>query len=727
MIVLTRSSSVLISFQGSVSARYLFPSRARSIAIFTASRNRNFSRLFSKLSLITDISATVLLSKSVNSPLLGETLKGSVMKNQEYHFKNSIIIFFLILGCWCVNPILTRAGNDPKYKVSDISKELKSGALAVIRDQEMNFTRISLTDAILSVREVITILNKKALSDAKFVQYYDKFSKIRKIKAVIYDEYGNVIRKIEHDDIKDISAISGGTLFSDARYKYINPKYRTIPFTVEYIYEIVYSGIINTPSWLVYPGYKTSIEKSSFSVTTPANLELRYYQRNFDVEPKKTEKKDGITVKWDVSNLKALKKEPFSLSLHETTPLVFSAPSEFSIENIKGNSDSWKNFGNWIGILNEGRDNLPNDTRNEIKSLVKDSLSEYEIIKKLYEWMQNKTRYVSIQVGIGGWQPILAEDVDRFSYGDCKALTNYMQSILQVADIKSHYTLVKAGSSASKIISDFPSNQFNHAILCVPIKNDTIWLECTSQQNPFGYIGGFTDDRDVLIITKDGGQLVHTKVYSKDDNYKATRADIKLDQYGDGDAKIVTSNYGIYYDDMVPVILSTKKDRNEMVINSISIPSFELENYSFTETKNIVPIVEEEIDLKIKSYATQLGNRLLFDVNLLNKHNYQFKRSGKRKNDVVIRREIKEIDTIVYNLPKNFRIESLPIAFDVDSDFGNYSTQIIVDSTKITFVRNFSMNKGNYPKSNYSVFKEFLNEIRKSDNQKVVLIGNGVD
>ncbi len=38
--------------------------------------------------------------------------------------------------------------------------------------------------------------------------------------------------------------------------------------------------------------------------------------------------------------------------------------------------------------------------------------------------MQGKTHYISIQVGIGGYQPFLASDVDRLNYGDCKALVN---------------------------------------------------------------------------------------------------------------------------------------------------------------------------------------------------------------------------------------------------------------------------------------------------------------
>ncbi|MFK5856168.1 MAG: DUF3857 domain-containing protein [Bacteroidota bacterium] len=649
------------------------------------------------------------------------------MKKKLILINGNLFVLLLFIMFQGINLTSLHAGNDPKYKVADIPKELKRGAIAVIRNQKRIFIRKSLTDAVYKVTEVVTILNKKALDYAYFNVPYDKFSKIRNIKGVIYDEFGNVVKKFNKDDIMDVSAISGGTLFSDARFKYIDPKYRTVPFTIEYSYDYIYEGILSTPSWFIYPGYRVSIEKSSFSVTTTGDLQLRYYSRNIDIEPKMIVDKGNITYKWEVSNLVAIKKEPFSRPLFETTPIVFTAPSDFSIEDVIGNSSSWENFGNWISILNDGRGDISEETQKEIKALLSDTVSELENVKILYQWMQDKTRYVSIQIGIGGWQPMLAEEVDNFSYGDCKALTNYMHSILEVAEIESHYTLVRAGYSAYRIRTNFPSNQFNHAILCVPINNDTIWLECTSQQNPFGYLGDFTDDRDVLVITDEGGKIAHTSVYDKNDNYKITHAIVVINNYGDGNAIVDVKNSGMYYDDLVYVMLSTEKDRTEMVINSIDIPSFELENYSFVETKSIVPVVDEKIELKIKSYATKLGKRLLFEVNILNKSNYQFKRTSKRRNDIVIRREFKESDTIVFMIPNNYKVEAIPSPIKLNTEFGTYSAQVLNDSTQLTYIRNFELNKGTYPSTNYSDFKKFSADIRNADNMKIVLINSTVN
>ena len=152
----------------------------------------------------------------------------------------------------------------------------------------------------------------------------------------------------------------------------------------------------------------------------------------------------------------------------------------------------------------------------------------------VYEYFQNKTRYVNVQIGIGGWQPIEANTVDRLGYGDCKALAFYLKTLLDKVGVKSYYTIIHAGNDAEALIKDFPSNQFNHVILCVPMENkkDTIWLESTNQIIPFGYIGTFTDDRDALLIDESGGRIVHTPKYTAQDNIIIRKATVTLMENG---------------------------------------------------------------------------------------------------------------------------------------------------------------------------------------------------
>lgn len=145
--------------------------------------------------------------------------------------------------------------------------------------------------------------------------------------------------------------------------------------------------------------------------------------------------------------------------------------------------------------------------------MVMDVDSPYEKINILYSYLQKNYRYVSIQLGIGGWQTMKADQVVDYSYGDCKALTNLMQAMLETVGIPSNYTLVFAGSDVDDIETELPSNQFNHVILQVPMNENPVWLECTSNLLPAGYLGDFTKNRHVLVTNAEGGFLTKTPNY----------------------------------------------------------------------------------------------------------------------------------------------------------------------------------------------------------------------
>ncbi len=104
--------------------------------------------------------------------------------------------------------------------------------------------------------------------------------------------------------------------------------------------------------------------------------------------------------------------------------------------------------------------------------------------------------------------------------------------MLAYAGIESFYVKVYAGDQPKDLIMDFAEQQFNHAILAVPINKDTIWLENTSNINPFGYMGAFTQNRFALLISKDQSKLVRIPALKMDDNLVATKYYFNLELNG---------------------------------------------------------------------------------------------------------------------------------------------------------------------------------------------------
>jgi hypothetical protein len=631
--------------------------------------------------------------------------------------RNYTIFTTLFISLTCSN-----AFSQVNYNVSGIPENLKKNSKSVIRNYDIELEIFSDKKAVLKVNKGITILNNNGLKDAYLIESYDQFHKIKNISGIVYDESGKKVKVLKGEDIHDFSAISGYSLYEDNRYKAIDPKYLIFPFTVEYSYEIELNTLLQLPEWMVFEDYNTSVQNSKFAVITPKEYNLRYFERNYPGTVSIVSDDNTKTYRWHVENLESVEEVANSRFLENENIIVNVAPNDFVTEDYPGNAETWSNFGKWIYTLNEGRNVLMDESKSKIDLLIKNTDSDYEKVRLLYEYMQSKTRYVSIQMGIGSWQPFPAETVDRLGYGDCKALTNYMKSMLDYAGIKSYYTLVKAGENADEIISSFPSNQFNHAILCVPLQYDTLWLECTSQRIPCGYIGEFTDDRDVLLIDSSGGIMVRTKKYTAEENQMIRMSDIVLLDNGYALASIKTKYIGLAYDQIVKTLMSDQVDQKKLIFENLNLPAFELINFKYKEVKDRIPMVDEILALQINYYMTKYGNDKYIFKPALFYQNLKTPKLGKnRKSNIFIRRDFIEIDSASFTLPEGYKVETVPFQNELGSDFGLYKVSFDIKDNKLLFYRFHRINKVDIKPDRVSDYLNYLTEVYNFDNKSVII------
>jgi hypothetical protein len=628
-------------------------------------------------------------------------------------------MFFVIFGLIVLtNSLLAGV----KYPVSEISEALKKNAEAVVRNDAYEFVISSETSTRLSRKYVVTIFNENSLDLSKKYLFYDKFTKIKDVSCVVYNMAGEKVKTIQGDKILDLSAISGYSLFEDSRVKLVDADYALFPFTVEFEWEVVYTGTLFYPTWMPYDRYSVSIQQSSFNVITDISIPpLRYLELYGAPACVKSNSSKSNTYHWSLSDLPSLKNEPFSLGLNQYTPTVLLAPSDFTMDGYDGNSETWNNLGKWVNELNAGREILSEETINHMKELVKNATSEEEKIKILYNYMQQKVRYVNLALGIGGWQPIEAQRTDKVSYGDCKGLTNYMKALLKAVNIESIYTIVRAGALESNIQNQFPSSQFNHAFLCVPVLHDTIWLECTSQRNPFGFLGTFTDDRDVLLITGDGGKLVHTPEYTIIDNVSNTHIEVALDSNGNIEANVNASHKGLFYGGLEQVLGMDERDRKDFLMESIHLSGFEVPYYSYLPVPD-QPVMNQNIKINVRKYANVVNKQIILRPNILNRVIDSPDAVSDRKSKVILRREWQENDTITYTIPEGSSIGSLPKDIDLQSDFGHYKATFRNENGKLVYSRQFTRFKGVFEPEKYSLLVSFYDKIRKADETKLPIV-----
>ncbi|MEO7766332.1 MAG: DUF3857 domain-containing protein, partial [Ferruginibacter sp.] len=366
------------------------------------------------------------------------------------------------------------------YNITFVPDSLRKGADVVKREEEFILTIKSAAKYVLYEKHSYTILNAAAGKYANYVTHYDKFCAINSVSGKLFNPMGKQIKHSKKSDWNDNSAYDGFSLLSDARYKENEFYVAEYPYTVEYEEEDEVNGIQAFPTWMPQREPSMSVQHSKFTIIAPADYIVRYKQVNFTGVPLITQKGDLKTYTWELKNIVAKKRELSAPSFNEITPTVFFAPSKFEVQGYKGDMSSWEAYGAFMYQLIRGRDVLPVEIKKKVHALTDNIATDKEKIFLLYDFLQKNTRYVSIQLGIGGWQPFEASFVAEKKYGDCKALSNYMIALLKEAGIKGKYVEIYGGNHPPPFIEDFSFSQANHVISCVPLDKDTIWLECTS-------------------------------------------------------------------------------------------------------------------------------------------------------------------------------------------------------------------------------------------------------
>ncbi len=613
--------------------------------------------------------------------------------------------------------------NGGGYSVANIAPALIKNANAVLRFEEMRFEISGTRETTLKNHYVITILNEKGDHWAEFSEYYNTYREIISVDGFLYDDDGKLLKKIKNKDLQDLSGVSGGTLMDDNRYKRHNFYHKSYPYTIEYDIVTKSKSTLFFPSWSPQGNEALSVEKSSMSIISSPDYKVRYKAFNYAASPIITNEKNKKIMTWSAKNMPAITRESFSPLWHEMTTYVVFGPTDFQMEEYKGNMKEWKDFGKFVHSLGMGRDELPDDVKRKVHSIADGIKNPAEKVARLYEYMQSNTRYISIQLGIGGWQPFPAKDVAAKGYGDCKALTNYMYSILKEVGIPSYYSLIRAGKNANYITEDFPSQQFNHVILSVPVQKDTIWLECTSQTMPAGYLGDFTSDRPALMIDENGGKLVRTPKYGINQNLQVRHIKAVLGDNGTLSTNIHTCYTGMQQDDMHGMINALSKEKvKEILVKQLNFATYEVNHFDYKELKSSLPSINESLDIIVSNYATITGKRLFILPNVMTRSGRKLNVDSTRKFDIQLGYEYKDMDSVEIELPAGYTVEAMPKDIAIQSKFGNYSSSIQFRDNKLFYYRSIEQNSGRYPAKDYNDLAAFYSEIYKADRSRVVLV-----
>ena len=602
--------------------------------------------------------------------------------------------------------------------LNNIPDSLQKNANEIILYDHTKFEIIDIANSKESQEYKVIIVNDDTDDRTSIQIGYDQFTSITDASVVVTNLEGEELESYKLKDFEDYSQ-KGGSLASDNRSKYLEPKFAT-PYVLEVKYELAHIGSLFYPTWIPLSAENQSLLSSTLSITSSRD---NYRYKSFGV--KDPIQQDENTLVWEVSNLKAIESESYAPQYYNFLPVVYTAPNQFMMDGYEGNMSTWKGFGEWQNKLIQGLNNLSEEDLRDLKGKIPQDASDLDKIRIVYEYVQANTRYVSIQLGIGGWKPFESQFVHEKKYGDCKALSFYTRSLLEAVGIKSYYTLINAGYSKRQPFEDFPASYFNHAIVTVPMQKDTIWLECTSQTNPFGYLGTFTSDRNALMITEDGGKLIHTKSYTSEENIQSTSTVVEINEEGTASVNLSRSYYGLEIgnDKFSGAVLKSEDDQKKWFYDYHSWGSTKLSKLELTKpSSDPVPKGTMVLEATIEHFASNNANRLFHNPFTFTNIKWMDMKSKERELDLEIKYAYTQLDTTLIKLPAKYAPENLPKEASISNKFGSFSLKVNPSADGIQLIREFKINEGIYTTEEYGEFRDFIRSVQKSDRQKIVMV-----
>ncbi len=626
---------------------------------------------------------------------------------------------FCLLALLLVVLMPRLAARDAMPLIHLIPDTLKQGASSVVCYDGTTVELKSQTEATYKFTRIVVIYNKNAADAAWFICSCDWHTKLKSFKGKLYDKNGEFVREFNKSDL--IMSEYSPNLASDS-YKYMlqmqGPSY---PYVVSYEWELESkNGICSFPTFSPIERYRQSLLLAQYKISLPAEMGLAYKLSNIDTslikENKTTER---IEANLSLAEVPAIESEAFSGKSSKKMPWAMFAPKSFVYDKTRGDLSSWESLVNWVALLAKGRDVLSKDEKAKIHAMTDSCPSPRDKARVLYDYLKD-TRYVNISLGIGGYQPASAQKVAEWKFGDCKGLSNYMCAMLREVGIEAR--LVTISTVDENLHKDFPSfMQLNHMIACAILPKDTVWLECTTPELPFGYIHESIVGHEAMLIAENSSRDVRLPRYADSLCYTSKYCEITYNPDATTTLRVEETNTMEYYE----YAIAKKKAKNNELVEYIrdltEIADGVVKDLSFDEKKTSTPSLKMSYSVTGKRFGRRSGRRIFVPVNVFRdgKDKYAISDSGRKYPFVFVHDLVQ--DTIVVNIPEGYVVESKPNDIAISTDYLNFSSTIKLEDGKIVIVQRKHIKKGEYPKELEVEFAENYNKMLDAYAERIII------
>ncbi|HUW61434.1 MAG TPA: DUF3857 domain-containing protein [Candidatus Bathyarchaeia archaeon] len=489
---------------------------------------------------------------------------------------------------------------------------------------------------------------------------------------------------------------------------------------VEYEYEYDYYNPEDPR--LFSPGFQfQGAEPVLFSrvkVYVPAGTTYNYMTRNFPdpalAEPV-VEEKDGIkTYCWTLENMPPITPEPAMPPTEDIVPMMDSSI-------FKSHEEVY----DLLSKLQTPRMVPTAQIEGAVKEITEGADTLDEKIARIYHWVQEKTRYISIKGSLGaGFSGHTADETFENRYGDCTDKAILFSTMLKVIGVDS-FPLIVQTNDAGTAITEIPVLSGNHCISEVCVGDRSFYLDTTAQNYRYPYFR--MDDHGIFALNAIRGDIKKIPVPAPSDNRRLSRLNIKLSPEGDVEVKTRTEYNGSVEAGVRGFWKSAREDSRPMLmaqyVNSIS-PGALLDDFTLSKLEDLGEPLVMTLDYRLPGHAIRTGSVMYLTMPTLER-DYGEVSLESRKYPIQYMTTEERILEIDLTMPKGFKAKWLPPALEIKNPYLDYSAKYDERDGHVVFRESFQRLERIVPVKDYAGYRDALRSISAFSKKEIFLTEKG--
>lgn len=456
------------------------------------------------------------------------------------------------------------------------------------------------------------------------------------------------------------------------------------------------------------------VKLSQMTLSAPATMKIQTLPRNTSgMTATQTLSKDGArrTYVWKMENLASLVPEPMMPPASTFIPTL-------ELSTIP----SWQSIAHWYQGLAAGQMVVSPEIKDTVKTLTAGKTSDTEKAKAIYYWVEGRTRYVALELGLSAFQPHPAAEVCRNRYGDCKDMATLLVAMLHEAGIKTAWPVL-LGAGRTEPVHDYLAAPyfFNHAIVRADIDGKPYWFDSTAQMCPFGQIPGGDRGVDAFVVRDGAGTFETIPTGAPQDNRQTTVTNVDLHADGSADCRTTVHLEG---DSGLGARVSFRGLQDAQVKpgfqNMVShfSPNATLSDYTLSPMGDRDKPVVFDLTFHAPLWAVKTGHLLILNGKDMTSAPYD--RSA-RTFPIYESSTAQAEDDQIITLPPGYTLEDKPDEIHEKTAVGDFDQTVTLDGSTLTVKLTVSSHPGQIAPGDYAAAKAQHEKIVTLRKQPIVL------